>query len=68
MYKFGCVSFLTEVKKRNAVVGREGSNLFDTPEATNSHLAHREKHLASGHYIGHHFLFSDAISGQISKM
>ena len=43
MYKFGCVSFLTEVKKRNAVVIREGSNLFDTPEATNSHLAHREK-------------------------
>ena len=27
-----------------------------------------KKHLASGHSIGHHFLFSDAISGQISKM
>ena len=41
----------------NAVVIREGSNLFDTPEATNTHTREKTPGHASGHSFGHHFYF-----------
>ena len=47
----------------NAVVKREGSNLFDTPEATNTHT----REVASGHSFGRHFYFLTQFLGKFQR-
>ena len=58
MHKFGCVSFLTEVKKHSLTMlllkEREVISLTHLRPPTPTP---GKKHLASGHSFGHHFYF-----------